>query len=179
VELDAAFPLPRVLLGQLYREQAMTRVGIPYEGRTISTVHVGREERDRLLRDAQAQLDQAVRLDPASPAALTELALVHRARGDSDGARALLERALTQNSDYPPARSEHGALLVEAGDRERGTAELVAAIQSNPMDWRLHVTAAEAYRSLGREQAAAEAYRKGVELLWQSRRAPAREGPTK
>lgn len=175
IELDASFSLPRILLGQLHREQAMLRVGIQYEGRTISTVQVSNQERDRLLRDAQAQLDEAVKIDPASPAALTELALVHRARGDRAGARALLERALAQNSDYPLARSEHGALLVEAGERERGAAELAAAIQSNPVDWRLHATAAEAYRSLGREQAAAEAYRKGVELLWQSRRAPARE----
>jgi tetratricopeptide (TPR) repeat protein len=100
---------------------------------------------------------------------MTELALLRRARSDHAGARELLERAVAADGEYPPARSHLGALLVEAGEEARGRAELEAAIRLNPVDWRLHVTAAQAYEARGLSREALEAWKRGVELLWQAR----------
>ena len=54
-------------------------------------------------------------------------------------------------------------------DACQASAELSAAIQLNPLDWRLHITAAQAYVAKGLLQPALEAYRRGVDLLWQAR----------
>lgn len=173
IEADPAFPLPHILLGQLYRERALAREAIQVSGGTASTVRVPAEERQRLLQDAQALIAEGVRLNPNSAAALTEMALGHAARGDVASARELLERAVALDGNYPPARSHLGALLMDAGNAERGRVELGAAIQLNPLDWQLHITAAQAYARGGQLREAVDAYRRGVDLLWQARREPA------
>jgi tetratricopeptide (TPR) repeat protein len=175
IEADPAYPLPRILLGQLYRERALAREGIQVPGGTVSTVHVSAEERRRLLQEGQALIAEAVRLKPDSVPALTEMALGHAARGDIAEARELLERSVALDGHYPPARSHLGALLMDAGDAERGRAQLRAAITLNPLDWRLHITAAQAYERGGRLREAVDAYRRGVDLLWQTRRGSADE----
>lgn len=166
VEADRTFPLPRVLLAQLARERA-ERAMAAGEGRAAGPLSAA--ERAALLAEADALSAEANRLDPRNPAPVTEMALVARARGDAAGARALLERALALNAEHAPARGHLGALLVGAGEIERGRGELEAAIRLNPVDWRLHLIAAQAWESRGMLAEAAGAYRRGVELLWQSR----------
>lgn len=175
IELDGTFALPRILLGQVYRERALTRETIHVGGEARPTLHRSDDERGMWLREAEAQLGEAVRLDPGNAAALTELAQLHAVRGEVARARALVERALQANPGHSPARSQLGALLLDAGEGERGRAELGAAIQLNPLDWRLHITAAQAYERRGLLREAVEAYRRGVDLLWQARREPAHE----
>lgn len=169
IELDASFPLPRILLGQLYRERALSREAIEFNGGTVPTLRLSAEERAAFLREAERLLTEAAKLEPTNPAALTELAAVHAARGDAR-ARELLERAVKLNLGYSSARSHLGALLLAAGETDRGRAELTAAIQLNPLDWRLHITAAQAYEGRGMLRQAVEEYRKGVEILWKVRR---------
>ncbi len=170
IELDPAFPLPRILLGQLYRERALSREAIQFNGEAVATLRISAEDRAAFLREAERLLGEAARLDPRDSAALTELGLIYASRGDSAKARESLERALSLNPGYSPARSHLGALLMAAGQTERGRAELKAAIQLNPLDWRLHITAAQAYEGRGMLRQALEEYRRGVELLWQARR---------
>jgi len=169
IELDGAFALPRILLGQIYRERALTRETIALREGALQTLHRSDEERAGWLRLAEQQLGEAARLDPGSAAALTELAQVHSGRGDLARARELVERALKADPAYSPARSHLGALLLAAGAEELGRAELAAAIQMNPLDWRLHITAAEAYERHRLTKDAIEEYRRGIELLWQAR----------
>jgi Tfp pilus assembly protein PilF/peroxiredoxin len=168
IEIDPAFVLPRVLLGQLHRQRALAVGTVVTWSETPETLAEIAAERERLLRESAEHLAEAVRLEPGNSAALTELALVHEARDDRARARELLGRAVGLAPDYPPARSHLGALRLISGD-DAGRADLDAAIQLNPVDWRLHLTAAEAYEARGMLSEAVAAWRRGVELLWRAR----------
>lgn len=170
IALDPAFPLPRILLGRLYRERAVTREAIQFGGETVTTLHLSPQERQAFLREAGRLLREASSLDPKNATALTELALVGLAQGNSNEAKALLERALALTPSHSLARAQLGAVLLRTGETERGRAELSAAIQLNPVDWRLHIIAAQAYEDRGMAREAVKEYRRGVELLWQARR---------
>lgn len=170
IKLDPSFPLPRILLAKLYRERAVTREAIQFRGETVTTLHLGPQERQTFLQQAERLLREASSLDPKNATALTELALIRLSQGNSEGAKALLERAILLNPSYSLARAQLGALLLRTGEAERGRAELDAAIQLNPLDWRLHIIAAEAYEERGMAREAVAEYRGGVELLWQARR---------
>ncbi len=170
IKADPGFALPRVTLGQLARERAAAHHAVRAGGQGVDTLRMIDGERERLLAEAEAALTEAVRLAPASAAALTELALVHRQRRDDAGARPFLERAIAADPAYSPGRAAYGALLLDSGDVARGRAEMDAAIQANPLDHRLYVMAAEALERRGLARDAAAAYRRGVELLWQGRR---------
>jgi len=170
ITLDPAFPLPRVLLGRLARERASAHEAVQTAGGTATTLRMETGERNRLLAEAEAVLAEAVRLAPRSASALTELALLHETKGDTTRARELLERATAADASYPVARGHLGALRLTVGETAAGRADLDAAIQLNPLDWRLHIIAAQAYEKQTMLREALAAYRRGVELLWQSRR---------
>ena len=123
-----------------------------------------------MLREAEGTLGEALKIDPASPAALTELAAIRAARKETDAARQLLQKAVAANPAYAPARAQLGVLLLRSGDVAGGRQELDAAIKLNPLEWRLYLTAGQAYDERGMKPEAMAHYRKGVELLWQVRR---------
>lgn len=176
IELDQAFVLPRVAVGQLNRERALARDSIRVDGQSVPTRRQSEQEQIAWLADAELHLTEAVRLDPGNAAALTELAQVYVARGEVARAQTLLERAIAIDPAFPPAQSQLGGMLMAAGDVDGGKARLDAAILLNPLDWRLHVTAAEAYAGRGLTRQALEGYRRGVELLHQARRDRGSEG---
>ncbi len=176
MEADRTFALPRIVLGQVLRERAAAREVVRGEGQPVETVHRLESERRALLDDAERLLTEALALDASNPAALTEMALVARHRGDAVRARDLVDRALAVDAAYPPARSQRGALRLAAGDVAAGAGDLAAAIALNPLDWRLHITAAEAFERRGMTREALAAYRRGVELLWQLRAEPGAAG---
>lgn len=170
IELDPGFALPRILLGQTYRERAVAFEAIQFNGQSVATLRLTPEEREGFLREAEQALGEALKLDPASPAALTELAAIRAARRETDAARQLLEKAVAASPSHAPARAQLGALLLRRGDVARGRQELEAAIKLNPLEWRLYLTAGQAYDERGMQAEAMKHYRKGVELLWQARR---------
>lgn len=170
IEIDPAFSLPRVLLGQIYRERAVTFEAIQGNGGPVQTLRLSDTERAAFLRDAEHILAGALTVDPASAPALVELAAIHAARREPAAARALLAKALAADASFAPARAQLGALLLRAGDVDAGRRELDAALKLNPLDWRLYLTAAHAYDEAGLPTDAMTHYRKGLELVWQARR---------
>lgn len=54
---------------------------------------------------------------PELPEPFNNLAVLHAARGDIDGARALLEEALRRDPDYPTAQQNLGDVLVRQAGR--------------------------------------------------------------
>lgn len=170
IALDPDFALPRILLAQIYRERAVAVETIQVEGGRVETLRLRADERDALLRQAERLLDEALRIDPVSAAALAELAAVRLARGELEPARRLLERALTADPSWAPARAQLGALLVRGGDIARGRGELEAALRLNPLDWRLYLLAGQAFEERGLLADALRHYRRGVEVLWAFRR---------
>ncbi|MBI3637024.1 MAG: tetratricopeptide repeat protein, partial [Candidatus Rokubacteria bacterium] len=170
IELDPAFILPRVLLGQIYRERAVTFEAIQGNGQSVQTLRLSAEERETFLRESERLLESALKLDPASAAALVELAAIRATQKDPAAARELLNRALAANAAFAPARAQLGALLLRGGDVSGGRRELDAALKLNPLDWRLYLTAGQAHEERGMNAEAMAYYRKGVEILWQARR---------
>jgi len=170
IELDPGFALPRVLLGQTYRERAVAFEAIQFNGQSVATLRLTPEEREGLLREAEGTLGEALKIDPSSPGALTELAAIRAARKETDAARQLLQKAIAANPAYAPARAHLGVLLLRSGDVAGGRQELDAAIKLNPLEWRLYLTAGQAYDERAMKPEAMAHYRKGVELLWQVRR---------
>jgi Tfp pilus assembly protein PilF len=172
IEADPDFALPHVLLAQVARERAVAREGVRVEGETVASARVPDAERTQLLAEAERALTTALRLEPANPAGLTELALIHRERGDSRQERELLERAVRADGTYPLARVHLGALRLAVGDAGRGREDIRAGIAGDPANWRLHGVAGDAYASAGFVSDAVAAYRRALELLWQARTAP-------
>jgi tetratricopeptide (TPR) repeat protein len=171
IEADPDFALPHVLLGQVARERATLRESVRVEGEAVAAARVPDAERQQLLAEAERALTTALRLEPANAAGLTELALIHRERGDSRQERELLERAVRADRTYPLARVHLGALRLAVGDAARGRDDIRAAIAGDPDNWRLHGVAGDAYASAGFVSDAVAAYRRALELLWQARTA--------
>lgn len=171
IEADPDFALPHVLLGQVARERATVRERVRVDGDAVAAARVPDAERQQLLAEAERALTTALRLEPTNPAGLTELALIHRERGDSRQERELLERAVRADRTYPLARVHLGALRLAVGDAARGRDDIRAAIAGDPDNWRLHGVAGDAYASAGFVSDAVAAYRRALELLWQARTA--------
>jgi Tfp pilus assembly protein PilF len=171
IEADPDFALPHVLLGQVARERATVRERVRVDGDAVAAARVPDAERQQLLAEAERALTTALRLEPTNPAGLTELALIHRERGDSRQERELLERAVRADGTYPLARVHLGALRLAVGDAARGRDDIRAGIAGDPDNWRLYGVAGDAYASAGFVGDAVAAYRRALELLWQARTA--------
>jgi peroxiredoxin/Tfp pilus assembly protein PilF len=168
IESDPQFVLPLLMLGQLYRERALTEEAIEYGGQSYTTATFA-EERAGLLAKAAAILQKALDIEPANPIARTELAMVQLAGGGTEQAKASLKKALEADRSFTPAHYQMAAVLIRSGDLRGGEDHLAAAKKLNPLDHRLYVAIAEAYEARGMVREAVAAYRKGAELLWSAR----------
>lgn len=168
IESDPKFILPLIMLGQLYRERALTEEAIEFEGRSFTTATFVKE-RAELLALAAGILQQALEVEPANPIARTELAMVQLATGRMEEAKTSLKKALEADPSFTPAHYLTAASLIRSGDLRGGEEHLAAAKKLNPLDHRLYVAIAEAYEARGMVREAVEAYRKSAELLWSTR----------
>lgn len=168
IESDSKFVLPLLMLGQLYRERALTEEAIEYGGQSYTTATFVKE-RAELLAKAAGILQQALDIEPANPIARTELAIVQSARGSPEEAKASLKKALAADPAFTPAHYQMAASLIRSGDLRGGEEHLKIAKKLNPLDHRLYVTLAEAYEARGMVREAVAAYRKCAELLWSAR----------
>jgi Flp pilus assembly protein TadD len=75
---------------------------------------------------AIAELEAAVRLDPAQPAGWHDLGILRHRGGDRDGAAAALREARRLRPADPRPRIALAALLWQSGDRAAARAEYVA-----------------------------------------------------
>jgi tetratricopeptide (TPR) repeat protein len=83
---------------------------------------------------AELVLRKAVELDAEEPAAYNALALVALAGGDDQRAFELFDRASAIDPTYLDARFNKAAVLMNAGDYARGSAELRGVLAATPGD---------------------------------------------
>ncbi len=82
--------------------------------RFLRAVMLGESHRDR---EAAEDYRALTRDFPELPEPFNNLAVLHAARGDVDGARTLLEEALRRDPDYPTAQQNLGDVLVRQAGR--------------------------------------------------------------
>lgn len=168
IDTDPKFVLPLILLGQVYREKALTEEAIEYGGKEHTTVTYA-QERGKLLAEATSYFQKALELEPQNPVALTEMAMVHLARGQIGEGKKTLEKALQADSSHTPAHSQLGVALVKEGNLKRAQEEYALARKLNPLDYRVHYALAQAFEDKKMTREAIEAYKKGFDILWAAR----------
>jgi len=86
-----------------------------------------------LLDDAMRAAENAVRLDPALPAAHVSLGFVRMVEGDLDGSEASFRRALQLDPDNDDAHRWYASLLTYLGRFDAGLGEMAEARRLDPM----------------------------------------------
>ncbi|MBI4640448.1 MAG: redoxin domain-containing protein [Candidatus Tectomicrobia bacterium] len=167
IESDPRFILPLILLGKIYKERALTEEAIEYKGKTYTTATFSRE-RDQYLQEAADLLKKALELDPKSASSLTELASIFLLKGQINEAEEMLRRALEADPSYTPAHYSLGSVLYKKGDLKGGQKEFEVAQKLNPLDPKVYHTMAQAYEEKGMVKQAVEAYKKSLEIFWNS-----------
>lgn len=76
--------------------------------------------------------DQAISVDPAFVPALFNLATIRSEEGDDRAAKDLYQQVIAVNPEHAGAHLNLGFLLIDAGKREKGQAELELAVQLDP-----------------------------------------------
>lgn len=168
IETDPKFVLPLILLGQVYRERALTEEAIEYGGKEHVTVSYA-QERAKLLGEATSYLQKALELEPQNPVSLTELAIVLLAQGQIGEGKKTLEKALQADTSHTPAHCQLGVAFVKEGNIKRAQEEYAIAKKLNPLDYRVHYALAQAFEEKKMTKEAIEAYKKGFDILWAAR----------
>jgi tetratricopeptide (TPR) repeat protein len=133
------------------------------------------------FRVAEAGYRAILQVAPKHPAALRRLAGIGRRYGDQDTARALLERAVTADANYGPAKLDLADILQSAGDLERAAglyADGIALNAASPPQlsnyaacllklkrFEAALGVAERHRATGAQSANVAAYR--AQALWE------------
>ncbi|MCM2334831.1 MAG: hypothetical protein NDI82_12920, partial [Anaeromyxobacteraceae bacterium] len=114
--------------------------------------------------EALAHLGAATARFPLLPRVWLELGLVHRARGDAAGWRAMLERALELNPAWREATFKLAELLQGAGELEPARALLARALRHAPSDGVLHGWLADVLLAMGRGEEALDELQRALRL---------------
>ncbi len=168
ISTDANFVPPLLLLAKLYRERAETEEAIEYRGSTIVTATFT-AEKERLLKEATALIEKALKLAPESAPALTEAGLVLISQGKKAAAKQRLLEAVKREPSYTPAHFFLAALLVQEGKASEGEKEFQEALRLNPLDHQGYYAMARAYEERGIQKKALQAYKKVYEILYRER----------
>jgi tetratricopeptide (TPR) repeat protein len=169
IDSDHGFPLPLILLGQLYVGQSMIDESVEFQGRTFQTVLFSPAERQQFLTEATELFQQALALDPRNSTALTELANLSMKQGQRSNAEKLLHKALQGNPSFTPAHCAMGELLLRKGRIKKAQRAFETVTELNPLDYRCYLVFAQAYEAKEMLEQAVTLYKKGLELLWLSR----------
>jgi len=95
-----------------------------------------------------------LKLDPAYDPARIRLAQAHRAEGQIDAARKLLDELLERMPENPVLQAEIGEIALAEGDNATAIEYLTKALDAVPNANRLHYPLALAYRNLGKRDIA-------------------------
>jgi len=115
-------------------------------------------------RDSEALFENAVRVSPSSPFALTGLALARVEAGRLDEAQALYRRALAVAPDHNEARIGLGATLAAEGRLPEAIEEARQAVAYRPGDAAAHLDLGRLLHAEARLDEAAAAYDRALEL---------------
>jgi Flp pilus assembly protein TadD len=119
----------------------------------------------RLAEDGGESRDyygRALAADESLTAARAGLAELAFRRGDVDGARLELERALAQNADEWRAYALRGEISLTEGDAAKAVEDFKRALESDPYAPAAHASLGEAYLLTGDAAAARDEYRKAI-----------------
>lgn len=123
-------------LDQASSEMAVSMALNPLDGRPpyrLGTIYLLQAEqpawaahRDSLIAQATGAFEKSITVDPFSPFGYFELAKLYRGKGDRTAAQQLLERAITYEPNFLPARTELADLAQETGQTDVATMHLTA-----------------------------------------------------
>ena len=168
ISTDANFVPPLLLLARIYRERAETEEAIEYQGSAIVTATF-KADKERLLKEAAALVEKALKLEPQSAPALMETALVLLSQGKKAAAKEKLLEAVKREPTYTLAQFSLAAILVQEGKVNEGEEEFQKALRLNPLDHQGYYAIAQAYEQKGMQKKAVEAYKKVYEMLYRER----------
>ena len=101
---------------------------------------------------AVAEYRTAIGLSPGQPRTYYQLALALQAKQDQEGAKQELQRAITADSHYAPARVEMGRLLLGENRFSECVDQLTLAVRDNPANEQAYFLLAKAYAGLGEKE---------------------------
>jgi tetratricopeptide (TPR) repeat protein len=111
------------------------------------------------LERAQVHYEAALTRDSQFVEAMVNIARLHLAAGELEEARALIDRALIERRDYPPAYAVRGLVELHAGDTGAAVADLAQARMMAPGDPHVLTNLGAAYLARGILDKAREALR--------------------
>jgi tetratricopeptide (TPR) repeat protein len=120
----------------------------------------------RDLRGAQAAFEQSASLDPKNPIPLVALAQVQSSLGESTRALATIDRAISVDALYLPAKLARVDILAASGQTDAAMKELdlLIAAQGASPSAALVFKQGSLYESDGNVDAAARSFRRAVEI---------------
>jgi tetratricopeptide (TPR) repeat protein len=125
---------------------------------------------------AVAEYRLAIHLSPGQPRTYYQLAMVLRDKQDEAGEQQALQDAVTADSQYAPAQSELGSVLLENGHPADAVTHLLIAIQSNPRSEKAYFLLARAYAALGEREKSQEMVKRLQAVREENRPGPMNKG---
>jgi len=128
----------------------------------LGTAYIAQGNTER----ARTHLERALELDPQSAPALSAMGLVYRSEGETGHAEDAFRKALSNDASYTRGRAYYGAFLYGEGRYQEAREQFRRASENTSYDERSSVffNLGMAEERLGNLQAAADAYRRSLEL---------------
>ncbi len=145
---------------QYARRIKKTAQDLYHEGREIFK----RRKSEADLKRAASLFERALKEDDKYSAAALELCRTLQQLNDTDIAKKACVRAVDLDPDYEEARTQLGAILIEAGDTKEAISQLAMATTQNKQDPIAHALLGEAFLLTESYDKAEEAASKGISV---------------
>lgn len=130
-------------------ERAVTLDGSSYQAHYIlANVLVKTGDTDRAIDEYHA----AIKLAPEQPRTYYQLAMTLRSRQDEAGEKQVLAQAIEADTNYAPAHSEMGRILLDENRAQDAIPHLTQAVAANPKSEEGYYLLARAYAKLGERE---------------------------